>query len=201
MKTIQRCCIAALCLVAVPVFADISALVTDCDSCHGKNGVSTHSDIPTVAGYSAYYMEESLNIYKEKGRPCPEVAYPGGANKDKKTTMCDAVKALTGAQITEISEHYADLPFVAAKQEFDAALAKKGEALHELHCVKCHEDGGSSPDDDAGILAGQWMPFLMHQMAEYKAGKRPMDEKMKPKIDALSDEEIKALVNYYGSMQ
>jgi sulfide dehydrogenase cytochrome subunit len=93
------------------------------------------------------------------------------------------------------------MPFVRAKQTFDADLASKGKGIHALECKKCHEDGGSSPDDDAGILAGQWMPYLEDQFEEYASGKRPMPKKMQPKMEKLSAEDTKALIHYYGSFQ
>jgi len=181
--------------------AELATVLADCETCHGKDGVSSAPMVPTIAGYSAYYLTESLQIYQEKARPCPEIEYPAGAKKGQKTTMCAAVANLSKGSLESLGGHYAEKPFVRPKQIFDPVLASTGKALHELHCTKCHEDGGSSPDDDAGILAGQWMPFLEAQLNEYASGIRPMDEKMKIKIDALKPEELKALVHYYGSFQ
>ena len=66
-----------------------------------------------------------------------------------------------------------------------------------ITCAKCHEKGGSSADDDAGILAGQWTHYLKEQFAAFRSGKRQMDEKMKPKIEKLSEEadEVHLLMN------
>ena len=188
-------------VMPVTFAADTAGLIADCEACHGKNGASTDPMVPTIAGYSAYYLAESLLIYKEKARPCPQIKYLTGAKKGTSTTMCEAVAHLSEEQSNAIGEYYAEKPFVRAKQAFDPALAKIGSGLHELHCTKCHEDGGSSPDDDAGILAGQWTPFLDVQMTEYLEGKRPMDEKMKPKMEVLKPEDVKALLHFYASFQ
>ena len=115
--------------------------------------------------------------------------------------MCKAAENLSEEDKKLVADHYAGKPFVRAKQSFDADLAKLGKGIHELNCRKCHEDGGSSPDDDAGILAGQWMPYLEEQLEEFVSGKRPMPEKKIPKIEKLTQDDIKALVNYYGSFQ
>ena len=56
-------------------------------------------------------------------------------------------------------------------------------------------------EDDAGILAGQWMPYLRHSFEEYSSGQRPMPKKMKPKFDELTKDDVDALVNYYGSFK
>jgi sulfide dehydrogenase cytochrome subunit len=181
--------------------ADIATLIGPCEDCHGKDGASEESKIPSIGGFSAQYITDSLAVYGDKTRPCEEVKFPAGAHKGDTTDMCKVAADLSEADTALVAEHYAGKPFVRAKQSFDADLAKRGKGIHDLECKKCHEDGGSSPDDDAGILAGQWMPYLEDQFEEYASGKRPMPEKMKPKMDKLSADDIKALVNYYGSFQ
>ncbi len=197
-------CMAALLSGAVVIdaaAADIAALKGPCEDCHGKDGASKEPKIPTIGGYSAVYITDSLAIYGEKTRPCEDVKYPAGEHKGETTNMCDVAEKLSDEDAELVADYFAGKPFVRAKQAFDADLAKRGKGIHELDCSKCHEDGGSSPDDDAGILAGQWMPYLEEQFEEYKSGKRPMPKKMTPKIDKLSEDDIKALINYYGSFQ
>ncbi|MFZ0469609.1 MAG: c-type cytochrome [Thiogranum sp.] len=181
--------------------ADIATLIAPCEDCHGKDGASEEPKIPTIGGYSAIYITDSLAVYRDKTRPCEDVKYPAGKHKGETTNMCEVAKNLSDEESGLVAEHYAGKPFVRAKQSFDAELAKVGKGIHALECKKCHEDGGSSSDDDAGILAGQWMPYLEDQFEEYTTGKRPMTKKMKPKIEKLSADDIKALIQYYGSFQ
>jgi cytochrome subunit of sulfide dehydrogenase len=181
--------------------ADIATLIAPCEDCHGKDGASEEPKIPTIGGYSAIYITDSLAVYRDKTRPCEDVKYPAGKHKGETTNMCEVAKNLSDEESGLVAEHYAGKPFVRAKQSFDAELAKVGKGIHALECKKCHEDGGSSSDDDAGILAGQWMPYLQDQFEEYTTGKRPMTKKMKPKIEKLSADDIKALIQYYGSFQ
>jgi sulfide dehydrogenase cytochrome subunit len=181
--------------------ADVNKLAENCANCHGKDGVSTESDVPIIAGYSAPFLSDSLAAYKKKERPCPETKYRGGDKKGQKTDMCQVAKDLSDADIKQVAQHFAGKKFVRAQQKFDAALAKKGKEIHEHTCDKCHSEGGSLASDDAGILAGQWMPYLKEQFKEFKAGKRPMVKKMKPKMEKLEPADIDALVNYYGSFK
>lgn len=181
--------------------ADIATLTGPCENCHGKDGVSQEPTIPTIGGFSATYITDSVADYREKSRPCVDVKYQAGAHKGETSNMCKAVEDLSEEDAGLIADHYASKPFVRAKQSFDAELAKRGKGIHDLGCKKCHEDGGSSPDDDAGILAGQWMPYLEEQFRDYASGKRPMPEKMQPKFEPLTEDDIKALVQYYGSFQ
>ena len=181
--------------------ADIATLIGPCEDCHGKDGASQESEIPSIGGFSAVYITDSLAVYRDKTRPCEEVKYPAGEHKGDTTDMCKVAADLSDEDTELVAEHYAGKPFVRAKQTFDADLAAHGKGIHDLNCKKCHEDGGSSPDDDAGILAGQWMPYLEDQFKEYASGKRPLPEKMQPKFEKLSEDDIKALIQYYGSFQ
>ncbi len=181
--------------------ADIEKLIAPCEDCHGKDGASKVPEIPVIGGFSAIYTADTLAAYKEKQRVCKDVKYPSGAHKGETSNMCKAVENLSEEDVNLIAEYYADKPFVRVTQSFDAGLAETGKGIHNLNCKKCHEDGGSSPDDDAGILAGQWMPYLEDQFEEYASGKRILPEKMKPKMEKLSQDDIKALLNYYGSFK
>lgn len=180
---------------------DVNKLVEACASCHGKDGASTESDVPIIGGYSAPFMIDSLTAYKKKGRPCPETKYRNGAKKGEKTDMCQVAKDLSDADIKQVAEYFAGKKFVRAQQKFDPALAEKGKKIHERSCDKCHSEGGGLASDDAGIMAGQWMPYLKEQFADFKSGKRPMVKKMKPKMEKLSDADIDALIHYYGSFK
>ncbi len=79
--------------------------------------------------------------------------------------------------------------------------SQKGEAIYEKACVKCHDEGGSLPGDDAGILAGQWLPYLQYSMEDFLGGTREMPKKMKNQIDKLSPEEIEASLHYFASQK
>ncbi|MBI5783004.1 MAG: c-type cytochrome [Gammaproteobacteria bacterium] len=181
--------------------ADVNKLVENCANCHGKDGVSTESDVPIIAGYSAPYLSDSLAAYKKKERPCPETKYRSGDKKGQKTDMCHVAKDLSDADIKQMAQHFSGVKFVRAQQKFDPALAQKGKEIHERSCEKCHSEGGGLASDDSGILAGQWMPYLDEAFKEYSSGKRPMPKKMKPKMEKLEKADFDALVNYYGSFK
>jgi sulfide dehydrogenase cytochrome subunit len=86
-------------------------------------------------------------------------------------------------------------------QDFDADLAVTGKDVHSRECSKCHSDGGSVADDEASILAGQWMGYLEASFADYASGDRDQPEKMQEKMANLSDADVKALLHYYASQQ
>jgi len=182
--------------------AEVGEIADQCDECHGADGVSTESDVPSIAGISPFIVEEYMFEYRDEARICRESKYRSGDLDRPATDMCVVAKDLSEDDIAEISEFYSSREFVAAKQDFDADKAALGAKVHKKLCKKCHSDGGSYADDDASILAGQWMPYLEQVFADYVAGDRNMlDEKMKEKTDELSDEETEAIIHFYGSQQ
>ncbi len=181
--------------------SDLDALIEDCNGCHGDNGVSQWTDVPTIAGLAEFVHVDALYIYQEEGRPCAESEYRQGDTSRPATTMCAIAAELSEDDIDALAAAYAELPYVKATQDFDAALAATGEGLHKQHCDKCHSDAGTNPDDEAGMLGGQMMGYLETTFAEYADGSREQPGKMKEKMDALSADDVKALIHYYGSIQ
>jgi sulfide dehydrogenase cytochrome subunit len=53
--------------------------------------------------------------------------------------------------------------------------------------------------DEASILRGQHMDYLRQALTDYRAGKRTAVAAMDRKVQALSEEQIEALVHYYAS--
>jgi sulfide dehydrogenase cytochrome subunit len=196
-------------LFAVPFVAifsmasasDLDAIIEDCNGCHGDNGVSQWSDVPTIAGIDAFGTADALFMFRDEERPCTESEYRQGDTSRAATTMCAITADLSDEDIEALGDAYSELDFVAAAQDFDAALAESGAAIHEQQCDKCHSDGGSNVEDEASILAGQWMGYLENSFADYLAGDRDTDKKMKEKLTALSADDVKALLHFYASQQ
>jgi cytochrome subunit of sulfide dehydrogenase len=181
--------------------ADGAAVAEQCAVCHGKNGASTDSSIPIIGGYSAKYITESIKNFKQKIRTCAEVTVQAGPKKGTKSDMCKVTADLSDADVEAVARHFAAQKFVRARQPFDPAKAQKGSPVYKLRCEKCHENNGSSPDEDNGILAGQWMPYLKEQLAGFRSGKRPLDDKMKQRLDKVGKDEEEALLHFFASQQ
>ena len=186
---------------SVSMAADLESVVQGCNGCHGDDGVSQWTDVPTIAGVPEFVHADALYIFRDEARPCTETEYKQGDMSGSATTMCAVAADLSDDMIDELAAYYAEKTFVPAGQEFDAALAEAGKAIHEAECDRCHSEGGSNPEDEAGILAGQWMGYLEDTFAEYRAGEREQPKKMEEKLSTLSDDDVKALVHYYASQQ
>lgn len=163
------------------------ALAYTCAGCHGTNGVSTGPATPSLAGISKDYMIESMEEYKSGERPA--------------TIMTRIAKGYSAEEIVAMSEFFASQEASPAEQSFDAELAAKGAKVHDKYCEKCHEDGGTSVEDDAGLLKGQWRPYLEYSFEDYHSGKREMSKKMAKKFNKMAEkpENMKALLEFYSS--
>ncbi len=180
---------------------ELQLIIKDCDTCHGKNGVSTIDEFPTIAGFSSFYLDDNLRIYRDKARFCEKESFPSGEKKGQSTTMCELSEKMTDEVIQQLADHYASQPFVAAKQAFDQGKAEIGKKVHERYCEKCHANGGSDNADDAGVLAGQWMHYLKETFEHYDSGEREQPKKMKEKYNELDAEMKEALLHFYASQQ
>jgi cytochrome subunit of sulfide dehydrogenase len=184
---------------SLPAFA--AGADAGCADCHGKDGASTESDVPIIGGVSEQYLLDSMAAYREGKRPCPETAWRAGDKKRPKTDMCKIAQKISVEDTAKVAKELAGKPFVPAKQKFDAAKATAGKKVHNTACEKCHSEGGAVAEDEAGILAGQWMPYMKDTFAQYTKGARPQPEKMKVKLNVLKPDELEALLHYYASLQ
>jgi sulfide dehydrogenase cytochrome subunit len=189
------------CALSGPVSgADIDELVAQCEDCHGPAGVSTHGDVPTIAGQNAMFLEKTLRSFQVWGRPCIKSSYRHGDTERPRTDMCRVAEGLTSEDIKALSAHFSELPFKAAKQDFDADLAARGAELHQQHCETCHEQGGTVPSRSPR-LAGQWRPYLEKAVKFVPTGEHLVPPAMESVFTDLGQDDIDALMNYYASQQ
>lgn len=171
--------------------ASDSMLANTCAGCHGSDGASSGPAIPTIAGLSNDYFVEIMKGYAAGTIPA--------------SIMDRIAKGYTEDEINQLAKFYIAKPFVKAKQDFDPKLVKEGGKLHDKYCEKCHAEGGQSAEDDAGVMAGQWTPYLIYQLEDFNAGHREAPKKMAKKLKDLMSKEgqagIDALISFYASQQ
>ena len=172
------------------------AMADTCAGCHGTNGQSVGPASPNLAGMSAAYFTESMIGFKA----LPKDA--GHAEDARPATIMNRIaKGYTDEQIEAMGEYFAAMPVYKAAVPHDAAKAKLGAEVYDSGCAKCHDEGGALPDDDAGILAGQWLPWMQYSMEDFQSGHREMPKKMKKQVEKLSDAEIDAVLHYFASQK
>jgi sulfide dehydrogenase cytochrome subunit len=180
--------------------AELAELTANCESCHGVQGVSSHDDVPTIAGQAPEFIARTLQTYQRWDRPCIKTSYRSGDTSRPKTDMCQVAESLTDDDMQALGMHYGSLPFVPAAQDFDAELAAGGAALHAEHCEKCHENGGKEAGREPR-LAGQWVPYLRTSIKYVPTGEHLVPRLMEMAVAEFSKEELDQLMNFYASQQ
>jgi sulfide dehydrogenase cytochrome subunit len=171
-------------LMAAP---SASMLADTCAGCHGTDGVSMGPAIPNIAGVSAEYFNTVMKEYQEDDRAS--------------TIMGRIARGYTTEEIALMADLYAAKKHMSTNQKLDAAKIGAGSKLYKKNCSKCHDEFGTLADDDSGILASQWLPYLQYSMEDFKGGHRDMPKKMKKKVKKLSAAEIEALLQFFASQQ
>jgi sulfide dehydrogenase cytochrome subunit len=164
-----------------------SMLANTCAGCHGTDGASTGPATPSIAGLSEIYFVDTMKAFKSGER--------------HSTVMGRIAKGYTDEEIELMAGYFAKQPIAKTGQKLDPAKVTRGGELYADNCGKCHDENGALPDDDAGILASQWLPYLQYSLEDMKAGSREMPKKMKKKVESLSDAELDALLQYFASQQ
>jgi len=192
-------------LISCPVAAQYNSAESTaafCSSCHGVQGVSQNPMAPTLAGQPYTLIEDNLLAFRAGKRSCSPERADGTPAALLAQTMCSHVAGLSDSEIAALADYYSSQPFVAARQEFDPALASKGMEIHEqAGCNRCHADGGRETLYMAPLLAGQWTPYLRRALAAVNDGQRMGPKMMNGPIRQMDEESIEALLNFYASGQ
>jgi sulfide dehydrogenase cytochrome subunit len=180
------------CMLPASVSAeDIEEVKKKCGMCHGSDGNSPNSSIPSIAGMTKEFFAHTLDAYQNNGRPSD--------------LMKPYVHNLSAEDISKLAEFYANQTFKPVKQEFDPERAKLGKILHDKYCEKCHENAGRITENNYGFLAGQWMPYLRQAIQDYLDKKRRVAPMMVTKLEKLKEEAgkegLEDLLHYYASLQ
>jgi cytochrome c553 len=85
---------------------EVQFLVKECESCHGKNGVSTNDSIPSLAGKSAEYILEAVEKFYFYERHCPNAKNTGEGPKSGARNMCDVADRLTKQEVLAIGAYF-----------------------------------------------------------------------------------------------
>ena len=166
-------------------------LANTCAGCHGTDGSSHGPATPSIAGISSEYFIDAMHAYKTDERPA--------------TIMNRIAKGYTEEEIKLLADYFSSKEIPHIDQPYDAKLAAFGGKLHDKFCEKCHGDGGSSAEDDAGILANQMTPYLSYTLMDMRSGERDIPKKMKQKLEEVDvrygNKGIQALLDYYASQK
>jgi len=180
--------------------ANVGTLTPVCSGCHGPDGISSNSTVPTIAGQAYTLIEDNLLAFRDQQRACGETELLQGEAATLVSAMRSVVATLENQDIAALAEFYERQVFVPARQPFDPSLAAKGARIHQQsNCELCHSKGGRESNSMAAILAGQWTPYLERSLLRIRAGERMGPKVMNEAIRQMSDGDIDALLNYSAS--
>jgi len=183
------------------VFSSDSASLTPvCDGCHGQDGVSLNSTVPTIAGQAFTLIEDNLLAFRDDESACASTEFLQGEAAALLTVMCTVLAPLGDVDLAALAEWYELQDFVPAQQPFDPALAAEGSRIHlEAMCEQCHSAGGRESNGMAAILAGQWTPYLERALKRFRNGEKKGPLVMTKAIEEFTDRDMNALLNFYAS--
>jgi cytochrome c553 len=178
---------------ADPARGEELATAGKCAKCHGDAGISDDPEDVNIAGLRASYTYKQLRDYQD-------------GNRDDKD-MLKRVKDLDDQQMADLAVWFASLEPapVAADRNTDPAVLRlvyHGDPKRLLKaCAACHGRRGRGGQFDHAALAGQYPEYLVYTLTEFKEGDRTNDvySRMRYVAEALTEEEIEALAEYYAA--
>ena len=163
-----------------------SMLAGTCAGCHGTKGASAGDIMPIIGGMEKEFLQTILLEYKTGERDS--------------TIMGRIAKGYSDAELKAIASYMADQKWVSSPVETDSRLAAMGQKIHDKQCKTCHEDNGRVQEDDAPRLAGQWPEYTLHYLEWcHSIGRRCQPRKMGSRVMKLTDEELRAMAEFYAS--
>ena len=172
-----------------PPYPPPPMLALACFGCHGPQGVSAASPMPSLAGLPSGYLYDVLRKYRHGGR--------------FGTVMEHLLKGSSTSELRRVADYFARQPVQFPKQSVDWDLAFKGRQLHRLYCRECHGDLEREPARDTPRLNGQWMAYLRWTLQDFLLGHNQADEAMSQALIRLmrrhGEPGLEALLHYYAS--
>jgi len=158
-----------------------------CAGCHGVHGASAGPSMPSLAGQSKIFFINTMKSFRSGEREA--------------TVMGRLAKGYTDEQIAAMADFFAKQKPEYQHTAINPALVAKGKAVSDKACKRCHLENGKEFEEDAPVVAGQWLKYLQIQMAEFSGGKRKMSEKKAENVKQLSQADWEAVAHFYASQK
>jgi cytochrome c553 len=167
-----------------------AAKAETCKGCHGENGISEISSVPSLAGQTDNFLQWQL-VFFRSGRRNNEIMTPLAAD-------------LTDEDVRNLGAYYASLAPATTSIASDAGadLQHEGkEIADQHHCSACHLENfvGKAA---AARLVHQHEEYLVKALTDYRAAARPSVgvAAMTEAASGLSDHDIAALAHYLATL-
>jgi cytochrome c553 len=176
-------------MAALPVTAaSLEERLVPCLACHGAQGQSEQSEVPSLGAQPAFYVMVQLYMFRERLR-IVEV-------------MNATTQGLTDDDLRSMAEVIATLPPPRpAADPGDPARLEQARALIQQHrCNFCHNPDFSGAQQ-VPRLAGQREDYLVKALREYKNNtRRGYDPAMAEVLYDISDEQLRDLAYFLARL-
>ncbi len=165
---------------------NIEILARTCNNCHGLNGVSAGTTMPSIGGLPRGYLATIMKEWKYDKRAA--------------ATMNRIVKGFSDDEIDALASYFAKKPWVPVTQSVNASRFAKGKATITENCEDCHGATGNDPDVGAPKLNGQWAEYMALELEKYRDEEFLMTHrKMKKSARGLKESEVYPVADYFGA--
>lgn len=160
------------------------ALSQPCAGCHGADGNSIKTGVPSLAGLQPVYFVPALKAYLSGARHGAAI-------------MKNFKLSLSEQDINNLATYYADQE---RQRSPLSAITKKITPSNALtqRCLGCHGHDGNSTHPAMPSLAGQNATYLIKAMKKYRNGKRG-NKMMIDVARGLSDNDIERNAAYFAT--
>lgn len=170
----------------------LETAIAVCATCHGVDGNSTDPRYPKIAGMDQVYLLRQLR------------AFASGQRRDE--TMAGILATIDPGDFPRLARYYSERKPTPGKVS-DPELAARGKVLyHDDHtanggrsCAGCHQPDGQG-NARFPRVAGQHQAYALKQLEDFRSGRRATDRQMTAVAKGLTDEEMKALVEYMAGL-
>ncbi|MGZ5713749.1 MAG: c-type cytochrome [Caldimonas sp.] len=188
--------IAASCLSVASAFgaSDLKAGAAKsetCVPCHGRAGISTTPETPSLAGQPDNFLQWQLVYFRSGVRKSP--------------VMQPMAASLTDDDIRNVAAWFAAQvpPTSAGKGAADPALQAAGAKIaRENRCAACHKDDFTGqPQQATPRLAAQREDYLLKALRDFKAGTRVGGgvAAMADVVQPLGEADFRALAHFMAN--
>lgn len=156
-----------------------------CASCHGVDGNSSQSGIPSLAAQPVVFLETQLVYIREGLREVP--------------SMREVSKTLSDAEITRLSQWYANQPVRPRAGPINTLSFERGQALaKKALCGTCHMPNYQG-QQQVPRLTGQREDYLQTTLRLMRDGKAiGRDTIMTSALEGLDNQALDDLAHYFA---
>ena len=165
-------------------------LYQTCAACHGQDGRGTaDGEIPAIAGQHGSVLLKQLTDFRHDQRW-----------DERMQNFTDRHHLADAQDLTDVAAYVANLPRFppTAKGIGDGSALREGASVYFLKCERCH--GPLGQGDLLRVrprLAGQHYGYLLRQLQETAANKRPgMDRAHVERLQGISPAELRGVADY-----